>query len=101
MSDSEKFKIDSFTDFYNFEIQPNMVFEIPENYKTIDDYVVALSKKYRDQYKRSHKKADGIEKRKLSLEEINIHNNRINELYLNVTKNAPFNTFYLSENHFV
>ena len=99
--DSEKFKIESFKDFYNFEIQPNMIFEIPENWNSIDDYVKALSKKYRDQYKRSHKKADGIVKCKLSLEEITIHNSRIQELYLNVTKNAPFNTFYLSPNHFI
>ena len=99
--DSNKFKIDNFKDFYNFEIQPNMVFEIPENWNSIDDYVAALSKKYRDQYKRSHKKADGIEKRKLSLDEIIFYNSKINELYLNVTKNAPFNTFYLSENHFI
>ena len=90
-----------FSDFYQFEIQPNMIFDIPENWHSNDDYILALSKKYRDQYKRSHKKADGIIKCKLSLEEIIIHNSRINELYLNVTKNAPFNTFYLAENHFV
>ncbi len=90
-----------FSNFYKFEIQPNMVFDIPENWHSNDDYILALSKKYRDQYKRSHKKADGIIKCKLSLEEIVIHNSRINELYFNVTKNAPFNTFYLAENHFI
>ncbi len=90
-----------FSDFYKFEIQPNMVFDIPKNWHSNDDYILALSKKYRDQYKRSHKKVDGILKSKLSLEEIIIHNDRINELYLNVTKNAPFNTFYLAENHFI
>jgi hypothetical protein len=99
--ESENFKINAFSDFYKFEIHPNMIFDIPENWHSNDDYILALSKKYRDQYKRSHKKADGIIKCKLSLEEIIIHNDRINELYLNVTKNAPFNTFYLSENHFV
>ncbi|MBC7642221.1 MAG: 8-amino-7-oxononanoate synthase [Flavobacterium sp.] len=99
--DSEKFKIESFKDFYNFEIQPNMIFEISENWNSIEDYIAVLSKKYRDQYKRSHKKADEIIKSKLGLDEIIIHNSRIQELYLNVTKNAPFNTFYLSENHFI
>ena len=101
LSESENFETNAFVDFYKFEIQPNMVFDIPENWQSNDDYVLALSKKYRDQYKRSHKKADGIVKCKLSLEQIIIHNTRINELYLNVTKNAPFNTFYLSENHFI
>ena len=99
--DAENFKIDNFSDYYQFEIQPNMVFDIPENWHSNDDYIAVLSKKYRDQYKRSHKKADGIEKRKLSLDEIINHNEIINKLYLNVTKNAPFNTFYLLENHFI
>ncbi len=100
-SDSGKFKINSFSNYYKFEIQPNMVFEIPKNWHSNEDYILALSKKYRDQYKRSHKKSDGIIKCKLSLEEIIINNDRINELYLNVTKNAPFNTFYLAKNHFI
>jgi hypothetical protein len=100
-SDKENFKIDSFSDYYQFGIQPNMVFDISKNWNSPEDYVGALSKKYRDQYKRARKKADGIVKCKLSLEEIIIHNEKIYELYLNVTKNAPFNTFYLDKNHFV
>ncbi len=99
--DLSNFNNKFFSDFYKFEIQPNMIFDIPRNWHSNDDYILALSKKYRDQYKRSHKKADGIIKCKLSLEEIVLYNTRINELYLNVTKNAPFNTFYLAENHFV
>jgi predicted N-acyltransferase len=99
--DSKKFRINSFCEYFKFEIQPNMVFDIPENWNSNDDYILAFSKKYRDQYKRSHKKAEGIIKCKLSLEEIIIHNSRIYELYLNVTKNAPFNTFYLAKNHFI
>jgi hypothetical protein len=89
-----------FDGFYNFEIQPNMVFDIREEWIVAEDYVVALSKKYRDQFKRARKKMDGIVKSKMSLEMIVTNENRIYELYLNVTKNAPFNTFYLAENHF-
>lgn len=101
IQDSKHFEIDAFSDFYKFEIQPNMIFDINENWNSIDDYIAALSKKYRDQYKRARKKSEGIIKCKLSLEDILIHNQKINELYLNVTKNAPFNTFYLNENHFI
>ncbi len=89
-----------FTNYYNFEIQPNMVFSILPEWENADDYVLALSKKYRDQFKRARKKMLGIEKRKMSLVDIKLNATRIYELYLNVTKNAPFNTFYLSENHF-
>ena len=100
-TDAENFETKTFSKYYKFEIQPNMVFDIPENFSNPDDYVNALSKKYRDQYKRARKKSEGIEKRKLSIEEIISYNDKINELYINVTKNAPFNTFYLAENHFI
>jgi hypothetical protein len=100
-SDEGNFKIDSFSNYHQFSVQPNMVFDVLQNWHSAEDYVGALSKKYRDQYKRARKKADGIVKRKLSLEEIIIHNQKIYELYLNVTKNAPFNTFYLNQNHFI
>ena len=77
-----------------------MVFDIPENWKSEQDYIDALSKKYRDQYKRSRKRADGIKKRKLHLEDIITYEDTIYDLYFYVAKNAPFNTFFLAKNHF-
>ncbi|SDZ95763.1 Predicted N-acyltransferase [Flavobacterium gillisiae] len=94
------FKIPEFKSFFQFTTQPNMIFNIRDSWSNFDDYIADLSKKYRDQYKRARKKAEGISKRKLSLEEITSYNSRIYALYMNVAKNAPFNTFYLSENHF-
>jgi hypothetical protein len=91
----------NFKTYYKFSTQPNMIFNISEDLKTFDDYINCLNKKYRDQYKRARKKAEGISKRKLSLEEITKYNPRIHELYMNVAKNAPFNTFYLPDNHFI
>lgn len=94
------FKSADFSELYQFSTQPNMIFDIHENWKSEQDYIDALSKKYRDQYKRSRKRADGIEKRKLHLEDI-IHNEEtIYDLYFHVAKNAPFNTFFLAKNHF-
>lgn len=90
----------SLKDFYKFTTQPNMLFKIPKEWKTELDYVNALNKKYRDQYKRARKKIIGIEKKKLSCEEIKHHKKTIHELYHHVAKNAPFNTFFLTENHF-
>lgn len=85
---------------FSFSSQPNMVFEIQENWKNEQDYIDALSKKYRDQYKRARKKADGVIKRKLTLEDIIANEETIYELYYHVAKNAPFNTFFLAKNHF-
>ena len=95
------FKIPVFSSFYRFSTQPNMVFDIRKNWFSFDNYMEDLSKKYRDQYKRARKKAEGITKRKLALEEIIYYNPVINQLYQTVSQNAAFNTFYLPENHFI
>jgi hypothetical protein len=93
-------KKSSFSLLYEFNTQPNMIFDLQNRWKTNSDYIEALTKKYRDQYKRAHNKFKGIETRELSLEEIISQENRIYELYFHVAKNAPFNTFFLAKNHF-
>jgi hypothetical protein len=93
------FKEADFSNFYQFQIQPNMVLEIKPHWHSIDDYVANLNKKYRDQYKRVRKKGQDIEKRKLEFEEISKLEAVIYDLYLHVAKNAPFNTFLLNRNH--
>ena len=90
----------AFKNDYQFSTQPNMVFSINDNWNSEQDYIDSLTKKYRDQYKRARKKANGIEKRKLNLEEIISLEDTIYELYYHVAKNAPFNTFFLPKNHF-
>lgn len=95
-----QFKAAEFNSFYLFSTQPNMIFEIPNHWNSEQDYIDALSKKYRDQYKRARKKSAGIKKRKLHLDDIIAFEDTIYDLYLHVAKNAPFNTFYLSKNHF-
>lgn len=89
-----------FTKSLKFTSQPSMCFSIKDSWSKEQDYFDALSKKYRDQYKRARKKADGIEKRQLSLSEIIEQEERIYELYYHVAENAPFNTFFLARNHF-
>jgi predicted N-acyltransferase len=98
--ESENFSTEAFKKYYTFSTQPNMVFTNDESWKSESDYVAKLSKKYRDHYKRARKKSALVTKRQLTLDEIIQNQTTINELYFNVTKNAPFNTFYLSENHF-
>lgn len=93
-------KKSTFSLLYEFNTQPNMIFELQNQWKNNTEYIEALTKKYRDQYKRAHKKFEGIETRELSLDEIILKENRIYELYFHVAKNAPFNTFFLAKNHF-
>ncbi len=94
------FQLAGYQDSYQFSTQPNMLFDIPKQWKTEQDYIDALSKKYRDQYKRARKKAEGIEKRKMHLEDIIKQEETIYSLYHHVAKNAHFNTFFLAKNHF-
>ncbi|AWK04498.1 8-amino-7-oxononanoate synthase [Flavobacterium crocinum] len=89
-----------FKNNYTFSTQPNMVFEIRKNWKNEQDYIDALSKKYRDQYKRARKKSEEIVKQKMSLADIKQYEDVIYDLYFHVAKNAPFNTFFLARNHF-
>lgn len=100
-TDTQQFRIPEFDSYFKFSTQPNMVFDIRENWQSDSDYVASLNKKYRDQYKRARKKAESIVKRKLSIEEIIANNDTIYDLYFTVAKNAPFNTFYLKKNHFI
>ena len=89
-----------FQKYFKYSTQPNMVFNIPSQWKSEEDYIGALSKKYRDQYKRARKKSEGIEKRKMHLDDIIKHEDTIYDLYHHVAESAYFNTFFLAKNHF-
>lgn len=89
-----------FSNAYEFNTQPNMIFYLDKKWKTKEDYIQSFSKKYRDQYKRAHKKFEGIEVISLTQEQIDFYEDTLYNLYHYVAKNAPFNTFFLAKNHF-
>jgi hypothetical protein len=93
--DKEKFK-----SFYRFSVQPNMILNIKPEWKNLEDYSTDLSKKYRARLKSAKKKIDGIQKIELDIHSIKKYQNEMNKLYQNVAENAPFNTFFLTKNHF-
>lgn len=81
-------------------VQPNMVMNINPNWLKQEDYINSLNKKYKKRFKTARTKLNGIRCSELNLETIGANSNRLNELYLNVSNNAKFNTFILPENHF-
>lgn len=89
-----------FKDYYIFDTQPNMIFDVKSHWHSFDDYVNDLSKKYRLQYNRAKNKMTAVEKSKLNADDIKLHEKKIYELYLQVVNNANFNTFILPEDHF-
>lgn len=85
---------------YKAQVQPNMVFNIPESWSTLEDYTSAFTKKYRDRFKSARKKGKQIIKRELTIEDLVIFQSKMYQLYKNVSDNARVNTFILNKNHF-
>lgn len=100
IEDTQAFHQAGFQNHFRFSTQPNMLFDIQNHWKSEQNYIDALTKKYRDQHKRARKKAEGIVKRKMHLEDIIKYEDTIYDLYYHVAKNAHFNTFFLARNHF-
>lgn len=93
-------KEQKFKTFYRFSVQPNMILNLKTEWNCFEDYSNDLSKKYRARLKSAKKKIEGIQKRELDIELIKKYQNEMNILYQNVAENAPFNTFFLTKNHF-
>lgn len=81
-------------------VQPNMIMPIKPEWLKIEDYVANLNKKYKARYKRAKKKLGTITCLELDLQSIKNNSKNLHQLYLNVSKNAKFNTFVLPQNHF-
>lgn len=86
--------------YFIFSVQPNMMLKLKESWTVFEDYLNDFSKKYRTRARSARKKFDGIEKYEMNFDDIKKHQKEMNVLYQNVAENAPFNTFFLAENHF-
>lgn len=84
-------------DFTEFDIQPNMVLELP--WGDFEEYLSAMSTKYRTRAKRAFKKAADLEKKELSLAEIQRELPRMYGLYKEIASNAGFNMVDLNEHY--
>lgn len=91
---------DNNKDFYRFSVQPNMILNLNGDWSDFENYLNAFSTKYRTRAKSAIKKGREISKKELSLNEVKNLTKEMNFLYQNVAENAPFNTFFLSVNHF-
>ena len=83
--------------FTEFHIQPNMVLDL--HFANMEEYLGAMSTKYRTRAKRAFKKLDGIERRKLSYSEIQQELPTIYRLYRDIANNAGFNMVDLNEQY--
>ncbi|WP_299332832.1 GNAT family N-acetyltransferase [uncultured Psychroserpens sp.] len=85
---------------YKAQAQPNMIFEVENNWNSADDYISAFNKKYRRRYRTARKKSSSIECSELNLDEVEKLSDRLYQLYENVSDNAGVNSFKLHKDHF-
>ena len=86
--------------YTDFQVQPNMIVPIDKEWTSYADYQSAMKKKYRTREKRARKKANEIEKRNLSLEDLKVLEKEMNALYGCVVEGAGFNLFMLPDDYF-
>jgi hypothetical protein len=88
---------------YNeFQVEPNFVFDIKDEWKTFDNYLEALGSKYRVRVKRAFKKLGAnVEKKEFFEERILANQLAINDLYEQVSGGAGFNLVDLNKDYFL
>lgn len=86
--------------YFRFKAHPNMIMELPDQWESFDDYLQALSSKYRVRANRALKKAANLQCRTLSPEDVDNHKFQMYGLYEQVVKNADFNLFHLHPDYF-
>ena len=78
-----------------------MVMALKPEWQQFEDYLAAMSSKYRVRAKRAAKKGQALSRRELNLAEIEAAQPQIHALYQKVAGNVNFNAFELHPQHFV
>ena len=86
--------------YAEFSVQPNMIMHLDESWNSFEDYLEALSSKYRVRVRRAFKKANKIERKLLTWAEIQRYEERIYELYSEIAEKAEFNIIKLHPKYF-
>lgn len=87
--------------FREFTFHPNMVLYIRPEWNSFDDYMQAISSKYRVRARKAFKLGQGLKKVDFTEEMLRTNVTRLYELYQKVLDNAGFNMVTLHENYIV
>ncbi len=85
--------------YHDFLVEPNMIVNI--NWETFEEYLNAMSKKYRNRAKSIIKKGTDIQRKYLSVNDIQENAGKIQILYDNVHLKATFRMASLTADYFV
>ena len=88
--------------FHEMKLEPDMSVQIREEWKSFDDYLNSFSSKYRVRTKKvfAVNNENHIERRELSVEEVEKHQDRLYELYLKVMEKADFKLGIFTKHYF-
>ncbi|MES2622380.1 MAG: GNAT family N-acetyltransferase [Bacteroidota bacterium] len=83
-------------------VESDMSIHLRDEWNTFDDYMKALSSKYRVRAKKVFIlcEENGVEKKDLSLDEVKLHEDKLSALYHKVMANADFKLAELSKDFF-
>lgn len=87
--------------FHRFPFQPNMCLKLPPEWCSREDYLAAMSSKYRVRAKRAFKKAVHLERRWLDQANLAHFQPRMHELYQQVADRASFSMMHLPADYFL
>ncbi len=80
-----------------FSVQPNMILALP--YGSFEEYLAAMTTKYRTRAKRAFKKAADLERRRLGLREIQQALPQLHALYTSVAQRSGFHWVSLDDGY--
>jgi hypothetical protein len=87
--------------FHSFFVEPNMILSVNNSWENFDDYLSAMSSKYRKRAKSILKKSSRITAKKLDVRDISKYNKEIDSLYNAVHQKAKFRLASLSADYFI
>ncbi len=76
--------------YLQFQVQPDMILDIDPEWKTFDGYLSAMSSKYRVRMRKAVKDMNGIEIRRMTVNEIAAHMPEMERLYQEVVDTSDF-----------
>lgn len=88
------------TKFESFNVEPNLVVDIPEGLKSVDEYLQLFSKKYRNRAKGILKNRSEFTIKNMDEAAIEKHTDRIYSLYHNIYAKAKFKLLLLPHTYF-
>jgi hypothetical protein len=87
--------------FSHFNVEPNMIINLPTGLTSVTDYLNHFSKKYRNRAKHILTASAGLTKKRLSTDEVSFYKEEMHALYTQVYNHAKFKLAHLSANYFV